>query len=179
MSGRVLVRGHDMLSGPADLHRRVRREHLGAVFQDPMTSLNPTMRSASRSRRPLARTRRRCGCCAPWGSRRRAQDGLLPARAVRRAAAAGDDRHGGGRRSALIIADEPTTALDVTMQAQALGLLRSLRDEIGCSVLLITHGLGVAAQVADRVAVMYAGRLAEFGPAATVLRSAAHPTAWR
>ena len=72
-------------------------------------------------------------------------------------------------KPSLVIADEPTTALDVTVQAQILELLRSLRDEIGCSVLLITHDLGVAAQVADRIAVLYAGRLAELGPAGTVL----------
>src|ERR1700730_16295318 len=75
----------------------------------------------------------------------------------------------------LVIADEPTTALDVMVQAQVLGLLRSLRDEVGCSVLMITHDLGVAAQVADRVAVMYAGRLAELGDTRTVLGAAAHP----
>jgi peptide/nickel transport system ATP-binding protein len=76
---------------------------------------------------------------------------------------------------ALVVADEPTTALDVTVQAQVLRLLRSLRDEVGCSVLLITHDLGVAAQVADRVCVMYAGRLAEVGDTAAIMGAAAHP----
>jgi peptide/nickel transport system ATP-binding protein len=176
VSGRVLVRGHDMLGGPADLHRRVRREHLGAVFQDPMTSLNPTMRvgrqvtEAAGSPEEAERLLRAVGI--PDAGRRMASyphelSGGLRQRVMIAMAVAGNP--------ALVIADEPTTALDVMVQAQVLGLLRSLRDEIGCSVLLITHDLGVAAQVADRVAVMYAGRLAELGPAGTVLRSAAHP----
>jgi peptide/nickel transport system ATP-binding protein len=75
----------------------------------------------------------------------------------------------------LIIADEPTTALDVTVQAQVLRLLRRLRDEIGCSIVLITHDLGVAAQISDRIAVLYAGRIAEIGPTADVLGMPAHP----
>ena len=176
VSGRVLVRGHDMLGGPAVLHRRVRREHLGAVFQDPMTSLNPTMRvgrqvaEAAGSDEEAVRLLRAVGI--PDAGRRMASyphelSGGLRQRVMIAMAVAG--------HPALVIADEPTTALDVMVQAQVLGLLRSLRDEIGCSVLLITHDLGVAAQVADRVAVMYAGRLAELGPAGTVLRSAAHP----
>jgi peptide/nickel transport system ATP-binding protein len=176
VSGRVLVRGHDMVSGPADLHRRVRREHLGAVFQDPMTSLNPTMRvgrqvaEAAGSDAEAVRLLRAVGI--PDAGRRMASyphelSGGLRQRVMIAMAVAGNP--------ALVIADEPTTALDVMVQAQVLGLLRSLRDEIGCSVLLITHDLGVAAQVADRVAVLYAGRLAELGPAGTVLRSAAHP----
>jgi peptide/nickel transport system ATP-binding protein len=78
-------------------------------------------------------------------------------------------------RPALVIADEPTTALDVTVQAQILALLRDLRDEIGCSFLLITHDFGVASQVADRVAVLYGGRLAEAGSMAAVLASPSHP----
>jgi peptide/nickel transport system ATP-binding protein len=75
----------------------------------------------------------------------------------------------------LIIADEPTTALDVTVQAQVLRLLLRLRDEIGCSIMFITHDLGVAAQISDRIAVLYAGRIAEIGPTADVLNQPAHP----
>jgi peptide/nickel transport system ATP-binding protein len=75
----------------------------------------------------------------------------------------------------LIIADEPTTALDVTVQAQVLRLLLRLRDEIGCSIMFITHDLGVAAQISDRIAVLYAGRIAEIGPTAQVLGQPAHP----
>src|SRR6185437_2688011 len=70
-----------------------------------------------------------------------------------------------GGRPGLIVADEPTTALDVTVQAQLLDLLRELRDEFGCSVLLITHDLAVAGKIADRIAVLYAGRIAEVGTA--------------
>jgi len=79
------------------------------------------------------------------------------------------------RKPSLVVADEPTTALDVTVQAQILALIRRLRDEVGCSFLFVTHDLGVAAEVADRVVVMYAGRLAEIGPAETVLTDARHP----
>ncbi len=176
VSGRVLVRGQDMLNGPESLRRRVRREHLGAVFQDPMTSLNPTMRvgrqvaEAAGSDAEAIRLLRAVGM--PDAEHRMAcypheLSGGLRQRVMIAMAVAGNP--------ALVIADEPTTALDVMVQAQVLTLLRSLRDEIGCSVLMITHDLGVAAQVADRVAVMYAGRLAELGPADTVLRSAAHP----
>jgi peptide/nickel transport system ATP-binding protein len=175
-SGRVTVCGEDMLTGAADLRRRVRRQHLGAVFQDPMTSLNPTMRvgrqvaEAAGSEEEAARLLRAVG--VPDAGRRMASfphelSGGLRQRVMIAMAVAGNP--------SLVIADEPTTALDVMVQAQVLALLRSLRDEIGCSFLMITHDLGVAAQVADRVAVLYAGRLAELGPAPAVLRAAAHP----
>jgi peptide/nickel transport system ATP-binding protein len=75
----------------------------------------------------------------------------------------------------LIVADEPTTALDVTVQAQVLALLLRIRDDLGCSILMITHDLGVAAQISDRLAVLYAGRIAEIGPTAAVLATPAHP----
>jgi peptide/nickel transport system ATP-binding protein len=175
-NGAVTVCGRDMLNGSAGLRRAVRRQHLGAVFQDPMTSLNPTMRvgrqviEAAGSEDEAVRLLRAVGI--PDAARRMASfphelSGGLRQRVMIAMAIAG--------RPALVIADEPTTALDVMVQAQVLALLRSLRDEIGCSFLMITHDLGVAAQVADRIAVMYAGRLAELGPTATVLREAAHP----
>jgi peptide/nickel transport system ATP-binding protein len=176
VTGSVAVRDADMVGGTAAAHRAVRRLDLGAVFQDPMTSLNPTMRvgkqvieaggSAAEAERLLAAV----GVPDP---RRRMQSfphelsGGLRQRVMIAMAVAGNP--------ALVIADEPTTALDVTVQAQVLALLRTLRDEIGCSVLMVTHDLGVAAQIADRVAVMYAGRLAEVGPTAEVLGRAAHP----
>jgi peptide/nickel transport system ATP-binding protein len=178
ISGRAAVRGTDMLTAPQAVRRVVRRDHLGAVFQDPMTSLNPTMRVG-----------RQVAEAAGSGAE---AERLLTAvgipDAARRMSAFPHELSGGLRQRvmiamavadnpSLVIADEPTTALDVTVQAQVLALIRRLRDEIGCAFVLITHDLGVAAQVADRVAVLYAGRLAELGPTATVLRDAAHPYA--
>ncbi|MCW2939458.1 MAG: peptide transporter ATP-binding protein [Actinomycetia bacterium] len=175
--GRVLVHGEDMLVAPPAVRRRLRHEHLGAVFQDPMTSLNPTMRvgaqvaeAADGSGAEAERLLKAVGI--PEAGRRMSAyphelSGGLRQRVMIAMAIAG--------KPSLVIADEPTTALDVTVQAQVLALIRSLRDEIGCSFLLITHDLGVAAQVADRVAVMYAGRLAECGPTDAVLQAAAHP----
>jgi peptide/nickel transport system ATP-binding protein len=175
-AGGVAVCGEDMLRAPGAVRRRVRRDHLGAVFQDPMTSLNPTMRvgrqvaEATGSGEEAVRLLRAAG--VPDAERRARAfphelSGGLRQRVMIAMAVA--------NRPSLVVADEPTTALDVTIQAQILTLLRALRDETGCSFLLITHDLAVAAQVADRIAVMYAGRLAEVGPARTVLREAAHP----
>ena len=175
-SGTVEVAGTDMLTASPQQRRRVRRDALGAVFQDPMTSLNPTMRvgrqvaEAAGSGAEALRLLRAVGIPEPerrLDSFPHELSGGLRQRVMIAMAVAGEPR--------LVVADEPTTALDVTVQAQVLALLRRLRDDVGCSVLLITHDLGVAAQVADRVAVMYAGRLAELGPTATVLRRAAHP----
>jgi peptide/nickel transport system ATP-binding protein len=174
--GSVRVVGVDMLGGTPDDLRSTRRRHMGAVFQDPMTSLNPTMRvgqqiieAASDEHEALklmelvgipdAKLRMR--------SYPHELSGGLRQRVMIAMAVAGNPD--------LVIADEPTTALDVTVQAQVLRLLASLRDELGCAVLMITHDLGVAAQIADRVAVLYAGRLAEVGPARAVLTQPTHP----
>ncbi len=175
-SGAVSVAGTDMLTSSPEVRRQVRKAHMGAVFQDPMTSLNPTMRigrqvaEAAGSGKEALRLLQAVGI--PDAERRMSSfphelSGGLRQRVMIAMAVAGDP--------ALLVADEPTTALDVTVQAQVLNLLRGLRDEVGCSVLLITHDLGVAAQVADRVAVMYAGRIAEVGPTATILREPSHP----
>jgi peptide/nickel transport system ATP-binding protein len=174
--GAVLVRGQDMVHSPQAQRREVRKQSLGAVFQDPMTSLNPTMRvgrqvaEAAGSGAEAERLLAAVGIPDPharMSSFPHELSGGLRQRVMIAMAIAGGP--------SLVIADEPTTALDVTVQAQVLRLLRSLRDDVGCSVVMITHDLGVAAQVADRVAVMYAGRLAEVGETKVVLADAAHP----
>jgi peptide/nickel transport system ATP-binding protein len=174
--GSVRVAGSDMVTGDAKTLRKVRHLDLGAVFQDPMTSLNPTMRignqvaEAAGSDEEALKLLTAVGIPEP---KRRFRafphelSGGLRQRVMIAIAIAGDPE--------LIIADEPTTALDVTVQAQVLRLLQRLRDEIGCSIVLITHDLGVAAQISDRIAVLYAGRIAEIGPTAEVLGQPAHP----
>ncbi len=176
VDGTVRVTGSDMVKGDAKALRKVRRLDLGAVFQDPMTSLNPTMRigkqvaEAAGSDEEALRLLTAVGIPEPK-RRMRAYphelSGGLRQRVMIAIAIAGDPE--------LIIADEPTTALDVTVQAQVLRLLQRLRDEIGCSIVLITHDLGVAAQISDRIAVLYAGRIAEIGPTDAVLANPAHP----
>jgi peptide/nickel transport system ATP-binding protein len=176
VQGSVRVAGSDMVTGDAKTLRKVRRLDLGAIFQDPMTSLNPTMRigkqvaEAAGSDEEALKLLTAVGIPEP---KRRFRafphelSGGLRQRVMIAIAIAGDPE--------LIIADEPTTALDVTVQAQVLRLLQRLRDEIGCSILFITHDLGVAAQISDRIAVLYAGRVAEIGPTAAVLGQPAHP----
>src|SRR6202048_5223370 len=176
IQGSVNVTGTDMVTGDAKTLRKGRRLDLGAIFQDPMTSLNPTMRSgkqvveAAGSDEEALKLLTAVGIPDP-ARRMRAYphelSGGLRQRVMIAIAIAGDPE--------LIIADEPTTALDVTVQAQVLRLLLRLRDEIRCSILLITHDLGVAAQISDRTAVLYAGRIAEIGPTASVLGQPAHP----
>ncbi|WP_328356858.1 ABC transporter ATP-binding protein [Mycobacterium sp. NBC_00419] len=176
VEGSVRVCGTDMVTGAAKQLRKVRRLDLGAVFQDPMTSLNPTMRIGKQVEEvagsPEEALKLLTAVGIPEPERRmRAYphelSGGLRQRVMIAIAVAGDPE--------LIIADEPTTALDVTVQAQVLALLQRLRTEIGCSIVLITHDLGVAAQIADRIAVLYAGRIAEIGPTAEVLEAPAHP----
>ncbi|KAA0091487.1 ABC transporter ATP-binding protein [Mycolicibacterium sp. P1-18] len=176
VDGTVTVAGFDMVGGDPKAMRKVRRLDLGAVFQDPMTSLNPTMRigrqvaEAAGGDEEALRLLTAVGIPDPQ-RRMRAYphelSGGLRQRVMIAIAIAGDPD--------LIIADEPTTALDVTVQAQVLRLLRRLRDDLGCSIVFITHDLGVAAQISDRIAVLYAGRIAEVGPTAAVLDAPAHP----
>ena len=176
LEGHVLVEGVDMIRAPAGDRRRVRRDHLGAVFQDPMTSLNPTMRvgrqisEVAGSSDEAVRLLDAVGVPEPK-RRLRAYphelSGGLRQRVMIALAIAGEP--------SLVIADEPSTALDVTVQAQILELLRHLCDEMSCSFVLVTHDLGVAAQISDRIAVLYGGRVAEVGAAADVLERPSHP----
>ncbi|MFN8039058.1 MAG: ABC transporter ATP-binding protein [Acidimicrobiales bacterium] len=176
VEGSVTVQGVDMVAGPANARRDLRRRHLGAVFQDPMTSLNPTMRVGRQLREACgteAEAVRLLDACGVPEPKRRLKayphelSGGLRQRVMIAMAVAGEP--------SLVVADEPTTALDVTVQAQILELLRHLCDEIHCSFVMVTHDLGVAAQIADRIAVLYGGRLAETGTSDDVLERPAHP----
>jgi len=176
VSGRAEVCGVDMVSASPAEQRRVRKQHLGAVFQDPMTSLNPTMRvgrqvtEAAGTPEEALRLLDLVGIPDP-ARRMKAfpheLSGGLRQRVMIAMAVAGNPD--------LVIADEPTTALDVTVQAQVLALIRDLCDELGTSFILVTHDMGVASQICDRVAVMYGGRLAEVGTMDEVRSRPSHP----
>jgi peptide/nickel transport system ATP-binding protein len=176
VEGTARIAGVDMVHGRASEQRAVRRGDLGVIFQDPMTSLNPTMRvgrqitETTRDEEEGIRLLSAVGVSDP-GLRMRVfphqLSGGLRQRVMAAIALTGNP--------SLIIADEPTTALDVTVQAQLLSLLKDLRDQFGCGILFITHDLAVAAQLTDRIAVLYEGRVAESGPSADVLLRPSHP----
>ena len=176
VGGRAVVAGVDVVRADAETLRALRRRELGAVFQDPMTSLNPSMRIGAQVAEAAgggAESLRLLEAVGFPDARRRLGayphelSGGLRQRAMIAMALAGDP--------SLIVADEPTTALDVTVQAQILRLIARLRDAFATSFLLITHDLGVAARVADRIAVVYGGRVVESGATRALLRAPAHP----
>jgi peptide/nickel transport system ATP-binding protein len=176
VEGGISVCGVDVLGAGEEQRRRLRRAHLGAVFQDPMTSLNPTMRigaqvvEAAGSVDEAVTLLQAVGVPQPEHRLRafpHELSGGLRQRVMIAMAIAGSP--------SLVVADEPTTALDVTIQAQILDLVVSLRDRFGTTFLFITHDLAVARQVADRLVVLYGGRIAETGPTVPVLDGPAHP----
>jgi peptide/nickel transport system ATP-binding protein len=183
--GQVLFRGQDLLALPEPEMRKVRGAGIGLVFQEPMAALNPVMRVGAQIAEGLVVH----GMASRREARSRAVE-LLEAVRIPDAAARVDDYphqlSGGMRqrvmiavalacRPPLLIADEPTTALDVTVQAQILDLLRSMKQQFDLSLLLITHDLGVIAETADRVAVMYAGRIVEEAPVRAIFHEPKHP----
>jgi peptide/nickel transport system ATP-binding protein len=170
--------------GPAEM-RQVRGRQIGAIFQDPLTSLNPLYTvgqqlvetiqthlplNAAQAKERAIDLLRQTGIPAPEARLEQYPhqfSGGMRQRVVIALALAAEPR--------LIVADEPTTALDVTIQAQIIALLRRLAREHGASVMLVTHDMGVIAETCDRVAVMYAGRIVELGPVLQVIHHPAHP----
>jgi len=185
-SGEIRLAGRPLVGLSEREYRQVRGREIAMVFQDPMTSLNPVQRVGEQVAEAIA-------VHDGTGSRRAARGralemlervGLSPAAA--RARAYPHELSGGMRqrvmmamalanRPQVLIADEPTTALDVTTQAQILELLVDLQREMGLTLVIVTHDLGVVAGVADRIVVMYAGRVVEEGPVDAVFASAGHP----
>ena len=182
-AGRVLFEGRDLLTLREGDMRAVRGARISLIFQEPMTALNPVMRVGDQIAEALT-----VHGVSRADARARATELLEAVKIPDPARRARDYPHqlsGGMRqrvmiaialsgRPPLVIADEPTTALDVTIQAQVLDLLRELKTRYGLALLLITHDFGVIAEMADRVAVMYKGRLVEQGPVRQILRAPAH-----
>ena len=184
-AGEILLAGQRIDNLPYERMRAIRGRKIGAIFQDPLTSLNPLYTIG----RQLIETIRTHLPLSEAQARTRAiellQDTGIPA-AEQRIEQYPHQFSGGMRQRVvialalaaepqLIVADEPTTALDVSIQAQIISLLRRLCKEHGTAVMLITHDMGVIAETCDRVAVMYAGRIVEVGPVADVIHRPSHP----
>lgn len=184
-SGQVLLEGQRIDNLPHEKMRRIRGRKIGAIFQDPLTSLNP-LYSVGRQLTETITTHLPVNAAE---ARERAiqllRDTGIPA-AEQRIDHYPHQFSGGMRQRVvialalaaepqLIVADEPTTALDVSIQAQIITLLKTICKQRGAAVMLITHDMGVIAETCDRVAVMYAGRIAEIGPVHQVINQPAHP----
>jgi peptide/nickel transport system ATP-binding protein len=184
-TGRVVFEGEDLLAKDAEAMRRVRGARIAMVFQEPMTSLNPVF-SIGDQISSAVRAHGGAGRREAW-ERAHAMLDLVQIPAPRQRARDYPHQLSGGLRQramiamalvsgpALLIADEPTTALDVTIQAQILDLLRRLQAERGMAVLLITHDLGVVAELCHRVAVIYGGRIVELAPVRRLFARPIHP----
>jgi oligopeptide/dipeptide ABC transporter ATP-binding protein len=185
IGGEVLFQGRDLLKLSPEEMRKVRGQEIAMVFQEPMTSLNPVLSIA----RQLTETLEAHGEISKTAALERALDVMMQVGIPDPQRRLGQYPHqfSGGMRQRvmiamalickpkLILADEPTTALDVTIQAQILALMKNLSDKFGVAQVLITHNLGVVARYADRVQVMYAGRVIEQAPARQVYGAPKHP----
>jgi oligopeptide/dipeptide ABC transporter ATP-binding protein len=183
--GRILFRGSDLMALPEKAMRRYRGREIALIFQEPTSALNPVLsvgyqiaeglivHGLMKKREAMAEAARLMAMVRIPDAERRVHDyphqmsgGMRQRVLIAMALAC---------RPSLLVADEPTTSLDVTIQDEVLGLLRRLKDELGLSLLLISHNLGVIAETADRVAVMYAGRIVEEAPVRLLFRDPAHP----
>jgi len=185
MSGEILFHGKDLLKASKKQMQAIRGGRISMIFQDPMTSLNPLLTVGEQ----IGETYRQHEKCSKAAARKKTFEilekvGIYPAE--KRALQYPFELSGGLQQRVMIaiaiacspdllIADEPTTALDVTIQAQILELLKKLSDDMGMSILLITHNFGIVAEICDRVSVMYAGKAVETCDTKTIFRHAAHP----
>jgi len=189
VSGQILLTQNnsksDLLKMPEDNLRQLRGSAIGMIFQEPMTALNPVMRVGEQIAEAVS-AHHSVSKKEAWERAITAMNDVAIPDAARRARDYPHQLSGGMRqrimiamaivnRPQLLIADEPTTALDVTIQAQILELLAELRSKFGLAMLFISHDLAVVSQVADRVAVMYAGNLVELGLKQHIFQAAAHP----
>jgi oligopeptide/dipeptide ABC transporter ATP-binding protein len=187
-SGEILYKGRNLMALSKDAMREVRGEEISMIFQDPMTSLNPVYNVGWQIEEQLNEHYE----LGKGRSRRRAIE-LLAQVGIPRPEERIDDyphQFSGGMRQRvmialalscnpdLLIADEPTTALDVTIQAQILELIKNLKRDFGSAVVMITHDLGVVADIADRILVMYAGRIVEEGNKEQIFYDPQHPYTW-
>ena len=188
VEGEILFRGQDLLKLPPDETREIRGDEISMIFQDPLTALNPVHRVGNQIAEVFLAHRNM--------SKRAALDEAIQLLEVvgipkpaERARQYPHEFSGGMRQRAMIamalalspsllIADEPTTALDVTVQAQVLDLIDRLKSEFNASVALVTHDLGVVAEHANSIAVMYAGRIVEYGDRDDIYYEAQHPYTW-
>ncbi len=188
IEGRILFEGRDLVSLPDDELRKIRGNQIAMIFQDPLSSLHPFYKVGMQLSEAVL-------------THRKVSKGAARARAVELLELVGipDPRRrvdqyphefSGGMRQRvmiamalanepkLLIADEPTTALDVTVQAQILALLDDLQKRLGMAIIVITHDLGVVAEITDHIAVMYAGRIVERAPTEAIFGSPQHPYTW-
>ncbi|MEL6884592.1 MAG: ABC transporter ATP-binding protein [Pseudomonadota bacterium] len=183
--GSISFDGEDLTTASEARMRAIRGNDISMIFQEPMTSLNPVYTVGEQIAEVL-REHQKLGRRAAWSMAAELLDAVRIPNAARRVSDYPFQMSGGQRQRVMIamalackpkilIADEPTTALDVTVQAQIFDLLRDLRRDIGTSIILITHDMGAVAEMADRVIVMYAGRKAEIGPVDTIIRHPRHP----
>ncbi|MED3623119.1 ABC transporter ATP-binding protein [Bacillus thermocopriae] len=187
-SGQILFEGKDLTKLTDKQMQKIRGKDISMIFQDPMTSLNPTMKIGSQIMEPLIKHQKLSKAAA----RERAIE-LLKLVGIPKPEIRVDQyphQFSGGMRQRVVIAialacnpkvliaDEPTTALDVTIQAQILELMKDLQRKIDTSIIFITHDLGVVANVADRVAVMYGGKIVEIGTADEIFYNPQHPYTW-
>jgi len=185
IAGQIVFEGHDLLKMSDAEMLAIRGNRIAMIFQEPMNSLNPALTVGLQVAEPMRQHRGVSWAAALDGAKALLKKVHIPD-AESRLHTYPHQYSGGMRQRAmiamalacrprLIIADEPTTALDVTVQAQILDLLKELTRETGAALILITHDLGVVARYADRVVVMYAGRVVEQAPAARLYRHPLHP----